>query len=66
MFNKKITLGGLDKRLKEVEKQVDKNWASFEYIMDCFENPVRFETDGVDNMKYNGVPISEIKVGGTD
>ncbi|GAG78991.1 unnamed protein product, partial [marine sediment metagenome] len=58
------TLKKFDKRLKEVERQAGDNWASFEYVMDCFEEKaIKFKTDGVDNLTYNGKPISEIKVG---
>jgi len=64
------TLKRFDKRLKKVEKLADDNWRSLEYVMDCFgEETIKFRTDGVDDITeetYNGVPISEIKVGGTD
>lgn len=59
------TLKGFDKRLKEVEKLADDNWRGLEYIMNFYEeHSKRFATDSVGT--YNGKPISEIKVGGTD
>lgn len=54
-----------EKHFKKVEKLADDNWRSLEYIMGFYEeHSKRFATDSVDT--YNGKPISEIKVGGTD
>ena len=52
-----VTLEKLDKRLKKVERLADDNWRSIEYLL-----PIEYDTKET----YNGKPISEIKVGGTD